>query len=334
MARGPRTKGSGEIVKHRDKSEQAISPLDDALMRRKQLFVEALPSHVDPERMIRVLRTAIRTTPKLSQCDPYSALLCMTQCAQLGLEPNTPLNHAALIPRSKWKKDGGRWVEVGIECTMIIQYQGFIELAYRSGRVHDISAHVVRKGDIYRVKLGTTQEITHEPSDKDDRHDQPMTHAYSVALLDTGRWSFRQLNRAQVLSRRDRSENVKAARRKKFMTPWDTDEEEMWMKTAVRAHWKYLPKSAERTALAIATSVDEAAERGRSLPQAVDPMALNVANEIAAVEGLALPEAADSTPEAEFIDETANPHSEPHDAYQDDEPPADVALPYQDEAQA
>lgn len=59
---------------------------------------KALPSVLTPERFTRMVMTALSTKPELQQCTPESFLGAMMQAAQLGVEPNTPLGQAYLIP--------------------------------------------------------------------------------------------------------------------------------------------------------------------------------------------------------------------------------------------
>jgi recombination protein RecT len=42
--------------------------------------------------------TALSNNPKLQECTPQSFLGAMMQAAQLGVEPNTPLGQAYMIP--------------------------------------------------------------------------------------------------------------------------------------------------------------------------------------------------------------------------------------------
>ena len=59
---------------------------------------KALPSVLTPERFTRMVLSAISTTPKLAECDPKTFLGAMMQAAQLGVEPNSALGQAWLIP--------------------------------------------------------------------------------------------------------------------------------------------------------------------------------------------------------------------------------------------
>ena len=64
----------------------------------------ALPSVLTPERFVRMALTAVNNTPVLAQCTPMSFIAALMNAAQLGLEPNTPLGQAYLIPYKNKKK--------------------------------------------------------------------------------------------------------------------------------------------------------------------------------------------------------------------------------------
>ena len=59
---------------------------------------KALPAVMTPERFTRIVLSALSTNPKLGQTTPQSFLAAMMTAAQLGMEPNTPLGQAYLIP--------------------------------------------------------------------------------------------------------------------------------------------------------------------------------------------------------------------------------------------
>jgi recombination protein RecT len=248
---GPKTSGNGQIQKREQTApaKPGDNSLAGLLVRMGPEIERALPKHLDPERMARIALTALRTVPKLAACTPTSFMGCLLQTAQLGLEPNTPMQHAWLIPRENRKQKR-------TDCTLMVGYQGYIELAMRSGRVTGIYAFVVRKGDDFRVQLGLSPDIHHVPSDAADREKQPITYVYAVAKIKNGEPIFVCLSRAQVEARRDRSEAYKYNK----SGPWSTDEEPMFKKTAVRALWPWLPKSAE---MAAADAAETAADLGK-----------------------------------------------------------------------
>ena len=61
-------------------------------------IAKALPSVMTPERFTRIALSAVSNNAKLASCTPQSFLAAMMNAAQLGLEPNTPLGQAYLIP--------------------------------------------------------------------------------------------------------------------------------------------------------------------------------------------------------------------------------------------
>ena len=99
---------------------------------------KALPSVMTPERFTRIALSALNNTPALQQCTPMSFIAALLNAAQLGLEPNTPLGHAYLIP---YKNKGV------LECQFQIGYKGLIDLSYRSGQVKSIQAQAVYQND-------------------------------------------------------------------------------------------------------------------------------------------------------------------------------------------
>ncbi len=273
----PNTDSTGQIVKAKANGNGDNS-LAALLQRMGPELSRALPRHMTSDRMARVALTALRTTRDLALCTRESFAGCIMQAAQLGLEPNTPLGHLYLIPRKNNRLQASER-----ECTMIIGYQGEIELARRSGLVSSIYAYSVHQGDSFEYELGLNPNIRHKPTEDPEREDKPITHVYAVAAMkDSGERVFVVLTKAQVEKRRKRSAASGSG-------PWVTDYEAMCLKTAVRALWKWLPKSTE---IARAEALDTAADMGRSQAAAFDPMV----SEALTKHGL-LPE------DAEIIDE-------------------------------
>lgn len=246
----PQTDNRGQIVPRSNGGARQPQSLVQLVQKLGPEIARALPRHVNPDRMARVVTTALRTVPQLEECTVPSFLGCVIQCAQLGLEPATPLGHAYLIPFRNRKMGT-------MECTLIIGYRGMIELARRTGMVTNVYAYAAREGDDFRFQLGTKRMVHHVPSSNPDREDRPLTHVYAVASIKDGEPEFQVLTRAQIEKRRDRS-------RAKNAGPWITDYEAMCLKTGVRALAPWIPQSAE---FARAVALDEAADRGGQLSE-------------------------------------------------------------------
>jgi len=187
---------------------------------------KAMPKHCSPERMARVALTAITRVPKLAQCTQASFFDCLLSLSQWGLEPDGRRAH--LIP-------------YGDKCTLIIDYKGYVELAYRSGKVLNIHADVVYSGDLFEYNLGRViQHVPHfirsdakKPPDKGE-----VIAAYCVVELIGGTVKCELLSRDDVESVRKRSKAGSNG-------PWVSDWNEMAKKTAFRRASKWLPLSAE-----------------------------------------------------------------------------------------
>jgi recombination protein RecT len=212
-------------------------------------------AHMRPERMMRLMANAIRTTPKLGQCSPISLLGAMMQCASLGLEPNTVLGHAYLIPFDKKTKDPstGKWVVAETNVQLIIGYKGYIDLARRSGHITSISAGIhysddVETGGRWEYEEGTEAKLRHTPG----KQAGEKLHAYAIARFRDGGHAYIVLPWSKVMKIRDGSQGWQSAQRAakqygktEINSPWYTHEDEMAMKTAIRALSKYLPLSTD-----------------------------------------------------------------------------------------
>lgn len=274
MSSGPTTTNNGMIQRREERPEAGLAKLLEQLepqMRR------AIPAHMKADRMARVALTALRTVPKLSQCTPASFAACIMTLSQIGLEPCTPLGHAYLIPRRNNKANT-------TECTLIIGYQGFIDLARRSGDLAAIWATPVYSGDRFVVRYGLAPTIEHEPDLAKPRTRETLTHVYAVARLKSSEEPiFVVLTKAEIEGYRKRGASARTT------TPWDTDYEAMALKTAIRRLFRWLPKSIEVASAievedrtpslsVVSDSVREAVEgQGYALPDDTETEVLDVA---------------------------------------------------------
>ncbi len=224
---------------------------------RDQLAMVAA-KHMNPERMMRVVANAIRTTPKLQQCEPMSFLGALMQCASLGLEPNTVLGHAYMIPFDNKRKNV-------TDVQVVIGYKGLIDLARRSGHITSLSANIHYSDDeLWEYEEGTEAKLRHRPGPLDGK----KLHAYAIAKFKDGGHAYVVLPWAHVIKIRDASQGYQTAKKfgKTAETPWVKHEDEMAKKTAIRALAKYLPLSVE---FMDAMQMDEAKADYRAF--AVDP---------------------------------------------------------------
>ena len=245
--------------------------LAEALQTKDMLdrLRQAMPKHLSPERMLRVLVLAVSRTPELAKVPLREILGAMISLASLGLEPNTPLQHAWLIPFKKNRKKttpNGRdeWVEE-TQVQVVIGYRGYIDLARRTGSLVSIHADVVYDGDEFSFEYGSRMHLRHVPGTKRGR---PI-YAYAHAKLTDGE-AFEVLPYEEVLKIRDTSEGYQYALKQKnsprdylrnifLRNPWVAYEHEMAAKTMVRRLSKMLPLSIE---FATAAHLDASGDTG------------------------------------------------------------------------
>jgi recombination protein RecT len=217
----------------------------------KATIKAVLPRHVTPERMLKIALGAIRTTPKLQEATSESLFGAVVVCAQLGLEPNTPMQHAHLIP---FRNNAMNRTDVQV----IIGYRGLIDLARRSGQIISISAQAVYANDEFSYEYGLEEHCKHVPAEGDRGE---ITHFYAVAKLVGGGYAFEVMSRSAVEKIRDNSQNWKTAVRFKSTgkSVWTQHFDEMGRKTLIRRLYKYLPTSIE---MATANDLDAKGSTG------------------------------------------------------------------------
>ena len=189
----------------------------------------ALPSVMTPERFTRIAVSALSTTPKLQECHPITFIGAMMTAAQLGLEPNTPLGQAYLIPF--WNGKSRR-----MECQFQLGYKGMIDLAYRSGQISSIQAHVVRENDKFEYSYGLEPTLSHVPALVD--RGNPVS-VYAVFKTKDGGFGFKVMSWDEVMQHGQRFSKSYGS------GPWQTNPEEMAKKTVLKAVLKYAPLSSE-----------------------------------------------------------------------------------------
>ena len=186
---------------------------------------KALPSVITPERFTRMTLSAISVNPKLASCTPASFLGAMMSAAQLGLEPNTPLGQAYLIPYKNKGVD---------EVQFQIGYKGLIDLAYRSGEVALVQAHIVYENDTFECEFGLEPKLVHKPADKDRG---AAIKVYAMFKTKNGGYGFEVMSMDDV-----RIHAEKYSKSYSYSSsPWQSNFEEMAKKTVLKKVLKYAP---------------------------------------------------------------------------------------------
>lgn len=227
-------------------------------------FATVLPSHIKPDTWVRLAQGALRRDEKLAEAaqnDPSALLVALLDAARRGLEPGTEEYY--LVPR---KQKGVLKVQ-GIE-----GYQGIVERMYRAGAISSVVVEAVRAGDSFRYVPGRDERPVHEIEwFAGDRGDLIGVYAYAV-MKDGATSKVVVLNRDQVMEARAKSDGASSQ-----YSPWQTNEEAMWLKTAARRLAKWVPTSAEYRreqlrAVAEADAIRGNVPAGRPLPAPAGPL--------------------------------------------------------------
>lgn len=211
-----------------DKKEVTLTKsmsIADLIRAMEPEIKKALPSVMTPERFTRMALSALNTNPKLCECSQMSFLAALMNAAQLGLEPNTSLGQAYLIP---YKNKGV------LECQFQIGYKGLIDLVYRNEMVQTIQAHCVYENDEFEYELGLNPKLVHKPALKDRGE---IILFYAMFRLQNGGCGF------EVMSKEDVDQYAKTYSQgiHSSYSPWNTNYEEMAKKTVIKRVLKYAP---------------------------------------------------------------------------------------------
>ena len=204
---------------------QKGNKMKDFVKLYQNQIAKALPSVITVERFSRMVLTAITKNPKLSECTPQSFVGAMLTAAQLGLEPNTPLGQAYLIP-------------YGDNCQFQIGYKGLLELAYRSGEIKTLEARCVYENDDFSIEYGLNPNLIHKPSFKDKGE---LIGIYAVCHLNNEGYFFEFMSKEEIENHR----NKYSKSYKKNDSAWQTDFENMAKKTVIKKLLKYAPLKTE-----------------------------------------------------------------------------------------
>jgi recombination protein RecT len=236
------TKGTAPVAaaKPMTEEERARKTMQGRISNMAKEFERALPGKIGVERMMRIVMTAILKNPTLALCEPTSFMGSLLQALQLGLEVNTPLGQAYLIPRKKKDRNGNYYWE----CTLQIGYQGLLDVCYRYGAYKMITAEVVYEGDYFDYRYGTKQFLDHRPEGKKDAN--PLW-VWALYQLENGGERFVAWTWEKALARGEEFSDS-FNKDKPWASPWlsgKTSQEEMAKKSVLKALLKYAPKSVE-----------------------------------------------------------------------------------------
>lgn len=244
--------------------------------------------HMNPERLTKLVISAINRTPMLLRCDPKTVLGAVMTTTALGLEPNTPQQHAWLLPYKTRRKVGDNEWEDYCECQFQIGAQGWLVLMYRNPVIKRINAGAIYERDHFVYKDAAEIVFEYTPAlFEEDRGRIVGAYAYAKVILDSGVEDLipTVMPWGQIVKVRDRSETYRALARKVAdarsllekgkaeaklaETPWVLWEDQMVEKTMIKRLRKRIPITPQ---IAAAAAVDDGADTGSiDFAQMADP---------------------------------------------------------------
>lgn len=222
--------------------------MQSALEKMLPEIKKAVGKTMTPERFSRIALSLFNGNPQFWEADTTSFLSALMQSAQCGLEPNTVLGEAYVIP---YKNNKQNITEVNFQ----VGYKGILKMAFNTGDYEAIYAHEVREGDEFNYEYGLHKNLIHKPADVPS---EKVTHYYAVYKLKNGGVDFVVWSKERVEQHaKDFSKNYMYKGQVNKSSVWFKNFDSMAKKTVLIDVLKYAPKSVE---MAKALDLDYKAE--------------------------------------------------------------------------
>lgn len=170
-----------------------------------------LPNHIEQERFMRNMGRQLVGNRNLQDCDPSSLVTACVEAANLGLDIGT-LGSCWIIP-------------FGRTATLVVGYQGLIDLAIRSGTVKAIHCEVVRANDEYGANQRDFYH-SYDPFALESERGE-IIGTYCIIDLENGSSQYETMSVEQV-------EKVRSSSRAGGSGPWVDHWDRMAIKTVLR----------------------------------------------------------------------------------------------------
>jgi len=213
------------------------------------------------ERYISACLTALAVTPKLQQCTSSSVLKAFMESARFGLEPNSPLAEAHLIP-------------YGEKVEFQIAYRGMMKLAWNTGMIRSLDFDKVCEYDQFVYTKGREIAFEHTPNLVADRG-EPYAY-YAVAELKNGGFALHIMSKKDIVKHGQHYSRSFALK----SSPWQTDFDAMAYKTVIKQLCdKKLPKATTEQSMLLheAARLDDIPDDFEAFPE-IDQASLEIAS--------------------------------------------------------
>jgi recombination protein RecT len=171
------TKSNGTAL-----SKAEAKDFEIELMSSRDRIATILPAGHGVDRFMKTVQVAYAREPKLANCTRQSVILSVMYAAEVGLDIGKPLDLCHLVP-------------FGTECQLIIDYKGYIELAYETGHFKVIETRLVREADEFDFYYDPLLVFKHRPSRGGP---SPIVGAYGFAQLVSGAVIVEYMDKAEI----------------------------------------------------------------------------------------------------------------------------------------
>lgn len=216
----------------------AINKLPAQLQGIKNCFAQPFDSFrnafKDPKEADRVMAKEIEFAAQAMLANNF-LIKCATSnpISLVNALKNVALTRSTLNPVLKQ----GYLVPFGGAITFMPSYMGLVDVLINNGLVRKIEAHCVFEGDKFEIKHGTGGYLNHVPDPWGSRDKSRLKGAYYYAVMTDGTELFDTIPVEEIEKIRKRAPSAKSS------SPWDTDYEQMCVKTAIRRAFKFIAKN-------------------------------------------------------------------------------------------
>jgi len=146
-------------------------------MTEKNTMRELLPPHITWAHFKAVVFGALKKNPKLLECRYDTIEKSIMDAATAGLEVNSVLAEASLVP-------------FGNECKLMIEWRGLAKMAWASGFINRVDHGQIRANDKYKYVDGINQvfEVERDLTKTEEERGEPIAY-YAIAELTGGGYS-------------------------------------------------------------------------------------------------------------------------------------------------
>lgn len=215
-----------------------ISKLPEQLQTLKACFAQPFDAFrkafKDPKEADRVMAKEIDFAAQAMMANPYLIKVATSNPLSLvNALKNVALTNSTLNPVLKQ----GYLVPFGGAITFMPSYMGLVDVLINNGLVRKIEAHCVFEGDKFEIKHGTGGYLHHIPDAWGNHDKSRLKGAYYYAVMTDGTEMFDTIPVEEIEKIRKRAPSAKSS------SPWDTDYEQMCVKTAIRRAFKFIAKN-------------------------------------------------------------------------------------------